>query len=115
MPRRMSARRAVAPLVLCAMVVVGGDGAGQEVHDTPPSAPGMKAYVDPATGALLPERPANLPAEPASAALDRSTAGLVEVPGPRGGTMIDLQGRFQSPLVATIAPDGTLRVRHADE
>jgi hypothetical protein len=75
----------------------------------------MRVYVDPATGELLPGRPTSLPPEPAASALNTSAAGLVEVPSPGGGMMIDLQGRFQSPLVATIQPDGTLRLRHVDE
>ena len=111
---RISARGVAGGLVLW-VLLVGAVDAGENALDTPASAPGMKAYVDPQTGELLPERPPDLPPEPASAALDHSTAGLVEVPAPGGGSMIDLQGRFQSPLVATVAPDGTLRVRHADE
>jgi hypothetical protein len=114
MGRRIGAYVAGAALVLYGVIVAGDVGTGEEARSRPASAPGMKAYVDPATGELLPGRPANLPPEPPSAALGASTAGLVEVPTAGGGTMIDLQGRFQSPLVATIAPDGTLRVRHAD-
>ena len=112
---RMAVRRAAAGVALCGLMVAGAVGAGEEVLDTPTTAPGFKAYVDPPTGELLPERPANLPPEPASPALDLWGAGLVEVPAPGGGSMIDLQGRFQSPLVATIGPDGTLRLRHAGE
>lgn len=114
MSRRIAARRIGVGLVLCG-ILVGAGGAGEETLDTTASAPGIKAYVDPLTGELLPGRPANLPPEPASPALDKSAADLVEVPTRGGGTMIDLQGRFQSPLVVTIGPDGTLRVRHADE
>lgn len=112
---RSGAGRAGAALVLFGFIVAGAVGAGEEVLDTPASAPGLKAYVDPLTGELLPERPADLPPEPASAALDQSSAGLVESPAPGGGTMIDLQGRFQSPLVATLGPDGTMRLRHVEE
>jgi len=104
-----------AALVLFGTIVAPAVRAGEAAPDPSASTPGMKAYVDPRTGELVPERPVGLPPEPTSPALDRSTVGLVEIPAPGGGTMIDLQGRFQSPLVATLGPDGTLRLRHADE
>ena len=112
---RIDARGAGAALVLLGVVVARAVCAGEAARDTPASVPEMRAYVDPRTGGLLPGPPADLPPEPVSPARDRSSAGLVEVSAPGGGSMIDLRGRFQSPLVATIGPDGTLRLRHADE
>jgi hypothetical protein len=44
-----------------------------------------------------------------SAAFSRSSAGLVETRSPGGGVMVDLQGRFQSPLIATVGTDGQVR------
>jgi len=115
MRRRIGVRVAGATLVLCGIVVATDVRTGEDPRPAPASAPGMKAYVDPTTGALLPGRPASLPSAPAPAGMDASTAGLVEVPTPGGGVMVDLQGRFQNALVATIEPDGTMRVRHAGE
>jgi hypothetical protein len=112
MGRRIALGRAA--LVLFGMFAVTDVAPGEEAHEPPASAAGIKAFVDPRTGELLPERPAGLPPEPTPSALDRSTAGLVEVPTAGGGSMIDLQGRFQTPLNATLAPDGTLRLRHAE-
>ena len=72
---------------------------------------GMRAYADPRTGALRDTPPPGTTA-PMPAAFSRSGAGLVETRAPGGGVMIELQGRFKSPLVATVAPDGTLHIDH---
>ena len=69
---------------------------------------GMRAYVDPATGVLMSVPPAGVTGGTVPAATSRSGAGLVEVPAPGGGTMVDLQGRFRSTMAASIAPDGGL-------
>jgi hypothetical protein len=34
---------------------------------------------------------------------------------PGGGVKLDLQGRFHSPLAATIGPDGKLKMQHLGE
>jgi len=51
------------------------------------------------------------------AALSRSSAGLREqrLPGPAGGIGIDLQGRFQSVLVARKSADGRLSLVCTDD
>ncbi len=59
----------------------------------------MKAYKDPETGKL--GAPPDATGEPASSkavedAISTSMEGLVEKPAPGGGTMVDLNGRFQS-------------------
>lgn len=83
------------------------------------AAGGMKVYVDPATGQILPEPPkgssnalAITPQE--QNAMSTSSDGLVETPlaRPGGGYKLDLKGRFQSSLVATVGPDGKPRVVH---
>ncbi|MCB1540519.1 MAG: hypothetical protein KDJ25_06610 [Rhodoblastus sp.] len=82
---------------------------------------GMKIYVDPATGQVTHSPPPNQPAltlTPAEQnAFSRSSQGLLEVPssGPAGGVKVNLQGRFQSPLIATVGPDGRARIKHAGE
>jgi hypothetical protein len=61
--------------------------------DVPPPAvnePGMRAYADPRTGALLREPPAGATA-PAAAAFSRSSAGSIPMPAPGGGVEIDLR------------------------
>ncbi len=93
-------------IALGVTVAYGGDVTPPAVNE-----PGMRAYADPRTGALLPEPPARATA-PAAAAFSRSSAGLVPMPAPGGGVEIDLQGRFQSPLVATVEPDGTVHLHH---
>jgi hypothetical protein len=35
-------------------------------------------------------------------------------PVPGGGTMVDLKGRFQSPLTATIDSNGDIKIEHRD-
>ena len=74
----------------------------------------MRAYVDPRTGRLTAEPPTGRTVPPASGALSRSSVGLAEMPAPGGGYMIHLQGRFQSPLVATVGADGAVHVGHGE-
>ena len=76
---------------------------------------GMRVYIDPVTG-----KPTSPPEEsekalPANATrLNTSSQGLVEVPSQvqGGGTMVDLQGRFQSSTSATVGEDGKLTIEH---
>jgi len=78
---------------------------------------GMRVYVNPNTGRIE-TPPADVRA--AMAAADRavfetSSAGLQETPSPvaGGGIMVDLQGRFQTPIVATRSADGKLTIDHS--
>jgi hypothetical protein len=86
--------------------------------DVSKDAPGMRAFVDPQTGGLVREpAPGTAPLElsPAeSNAFSTSHQGLVEAPStvPGGGFKLDLQGRFQSPLTATVGPDGKVTTQH---
>jgi len=87
--------------------------------EVPDTTAGLVVYIDPVTGAIL-GQPAPgatpLPLSPeVSEALSTSSAGLVSVPLPGGGFMIDLQGRFQSPMMATIDAYGVVRTQHLDE
>jgi len=87
----------------------------------PVTASAMTIHIDPVTGRLLKE-PApgsvslQLPPQLQNA-LSTSHQGLVEVPSPKpgGGMMLDLQGRFQSPLMATIGADGKVSMHHLGE
>jgi hypothetical protein len=77
----------------------------------------MRIYRDPVTGALG-EPPAEAPAQgplPPDEALSTSSEGLVETPSPApdGGVMVDLQGRFRSPLIATQDAEGKVTIRHS--
>ena len=85
---------------LCAGAAHAGSG---DEHATS----GMRANVDPQTGRFVPEPPApspqRLPALPPPAAK--------EVPAPGGGMMAVLNGQFMSDLVATVEPDGSVRMR----
>lgn len=85
----------------------------------PSAAGGMKIHIDPQTGALTKEAPPTAPLSLSPAeqnAFSTSHQGLVETPSPvpGGGVMIDLQGRFQHPLSATIDDAGKLTIRHLD-
>ena len=75
------------------------------LEDTAPGAGGMRVYLDPETGAVL-----DRPTDPLTERLldERlSTYGgdLLEEPLPGGGYRVDLRGRFQSAVVATIDPE----------
>ncbi len=80
---------------------------------------GMTVYIDPQTGAIRSEpapntQPLTLSPQEQNA-LSSSQEGLVQVPVPGGGYKIDLQGRFQSPLIGTIDPKGNVKMQHLGE
>jgi hypothetical protein len=75
----------------------------------------QRVFVDPETGELVsPARAMPKQAPPANAAFSTSHEGLVEEesPVPGGGVMVDLQGRFQSPLMVTLDSDGGVEFTH---
>lgn len=84
-------------------------------------AAGMVIYIDPQTGAILKEpAPGTVPLQLTPVlqnAFSTSHQGLVEVPSavPGGGVKVDLQGRFQSPLLVTIDANGKAKMQHLDE
>jgi hypothetical protein len=78
-------------------------------------APGMVVHIDPTTGEFLPEPPADGTTPPRAAeAAQVSIPQFYEVPSPTpgGGIMIDLQGHFHMPSVATMDDNGKLTVTH---
>ena len=87
----------------------------------PEGAAGMTIYVDPQTGAILKEpAPGAVPLQLTPQlrnSLSTSHQGLVETPSSvaGGGVKLDLQGRFQNPLIVTIDADGNVRTRHLSE
>src|SRR5262249_7404970 len=87
----------------------------------PSSTSGMMIYIDPQTGAILKApAPGTVPLQltpQLQNALSTSHQGLTEIPNPvpGGGVKVDLQGRFQSPLVATIDANGKLKMQHLHE
>jgi hypothetical protein len=98
-------------------------GSGVSAPQPPPAAgnAGMRVHIDPKTGAILRQpAPGSVPLTLTPMdqnAMSTSHEGLVEVPNPvpGGGVKLDLQGRFQSPLIATIGPDGKVTVQHPGE
>lgn len=78
---------------------------------TLPAMPGMTVYIDPTTGRFAP-----MPAEkiealgPKSAAAETAFSfdGLTEKAAPGGGTMVDLEGRFQSTFTVAVGAGGKL-------
>ena len=97
--------------IVCALALGALAALAEDAPRAAAPAAGMRAYADPRTGALLPGPPPGRTVQP-SAAFSRSSAGLVETRSPGGGVMVDLQGRFQSPLVATVGADGQVRFHH---
>ena len=82
---------------------------------------GMTVHIDPKTGEFLKEpapgsEPLVISAEGRNA-FSTSHEGLSEVKNPKagGGYKLDLQGRFQSPLIATMGADGKIKMRHLHE
>jgi hypothetical protein len=106
-----------AVLTTAVMLATNGPTAG----DQPPSPAepvtipsGYMIHIDPATGQLVDRAPGTVPVvfdEALQNALSTSSEGLVEVASPveGGGTMIDLQGRFQNTMVSTVDENGVLQ------
>lgn len=73
--------------------------------------PGMRVYVDPETGEFV--DPPSI--KQGDSAQSTSAVDLVEeqsqVPG--GGVMVDLKGRFQSPLVINRDAQGNTQILHS--
>ena len=90
---------------------------GENTAYSPEGAAGMRVYINPNTGEIL-QPPAGAPATETPEALEKafstSSEGLVETPSPvpGGGVILDLQGRFRSPLVATQGADGKISIEH---
>lgn len=107
-----------APSPLFAPTTVAG---GLGTSAVPEGTSGMMIYIDPETGAFLNEpAPGHEPFQltpQLQNAFSTSDSGLVEVPSsvPGGGVMLDLQGRFQSPLVGTIDANGKVKMQHLNE
>ena len=91
-------------------------GASQPPATVPDGAAGMIIYIDPQAGVILHEpAPGTVPLQVIPGlhnALSTSHQDLVETPAAGGGVKVDLQGRFQSPLTATIDANGNLRIQH---
>jgi hypothetical protein len=94
------------------MVLVGRIAVAGDASAPPAAAPGMRVYIDPKTGEPT-TPPPGAAVEAAPAVQQRSGEGLVEETLPGGGVKVDLQGRFKTPLVVTVGPDGRARVGHA--
>ena len=91
-------------LLLLAVTLSGVSHAGDE--GAAGRQPGMKAHVDPSSGRLVPEPVAPGAAEP----LPAPAPSLPEEAAPGGGTMVRLKGQFMSDVVATVNPDGSVRI-----
>jgi hypothetical protein len=90
------------------------DGNGWSAQQSP----GLKVHIDPKTGKVLPAPAPGTPPLSLSPqeenAFSTSHQGLKEVKSakPGGGYRLDLQGRFQSPLGATVDPNGNVQLEH---
>jgi len=90
---------------------------GEKTAHFPEGAADIRVYVNPDTGEII-QPPAGAPVAETSKSLEKafstSAEGLVETPSPvpGGGVILDLQGRFRSPLVATQGSDGKVSIEH---
>jgi hypothetical protein len=79
---------------------------------------GLTVHIDPVTGRFT-KAGGGVPMQLSPAevnAMSTSHQGLVETlsPRPHGGAVMYLQGRFQSPLVATVDAQGKVTIQHLD-
>lgn len=105
-------------LALAVVWMAGGESPEADSTATTPAArpsaaaaAGYVVHIDPVEGRLA-SRPHDAPAEmwdeEMRNRLSTSSQGLVEVPSPipGGGTMVELQGRFQHAFVASVDDSG---------
>jgi len=77
----------------------------------------LRVYIDPESGEFITPSEREIPTaeslEP-HAAFSTSHDEFVEIPSPvpGGGTMVDLKGRFRSPLTSTIDSNGKVNIGH---
>jgi hypothetical protein len=82
---------------------------------------GINVYIDPQTGEFIQEPRQGQEALKITPEIQNATStsseGLVEEisPIPGGGMMIDLKGRFQSPLIIIQDPSGKQKIRHLND
>jgi len=79
------------------------------------NAPGFVVHINPITGEIPPGPPAGALTPPQAAETAKVPAPqFFTVPSavPGGGVMVDLQGHFLTPLVATIDADGKVTLKH---
>lgn len=91
---------------------------GEKTAHSPGEAASMRVYINPNTGEILEPSVGALATEAPESreeAFSTSSEGLVETPSPvpGGGIILDLQGRFHSPLVATKKADGKISIEHS--
>lgn len=89
-----------------------GQAPQQEAEDS-----AMVVHIDPKTGEIITPPASALSGQGPRQPVDASKKPPAELretlsPVPGGGVMIDLQGRFRSPLVATQGADGKVSVEH---
>jgi len=84
----------------------------QKTQAAVPAGAGQQAALDPAAGTAGEPTPEQIQSIETAMAemLSRSSEGLQVVEWPDGTLTMDLQGRFQEMIVATVAPDGTVRI-----
>ena len=81
------------------------EDAARSGEDSAPGAAGIRVYLDPETGEVL-DRPTDpLTERLLDERLSTYSADLLEEALPDGGYRVDLRGRFQSAVVATIDPE----------
>lgn len=111
------ARPTLLAVLACAALGIWPVRAEEPTRSPPVEAPGMEVHIDPTTGEFTDTPPPQV-VQPGTLEPTEKRAlpqeGLVETlsPVPGGGVMIDLKGRFQSPLTATVGPDGKVKVEH---
>ena len=91
---------------------------GREKNFTTPGETGvLRVYVDPETGEFITPPKREVPvsrkmALPAASNISQEWLEERPSPVPGGGTMVDLKGRFRSPLTATTNGNGKTKIEH---
>ncbi|WP_372682441.1 hypothetical protein [Desulfosarcina sp.] len=79
----------------------------------------LRATIDPQTGEFISPAEQETPTagnsiQPSAFSISAETMEETSSPVPGGGVMIDLKGRFQSPVSATVERNGKTTVEHPD-
>lgn len=81
------------------------EDAASAPEDVSPGTAGVRVYLDPETGEVLDRPTEQLTERLLDQRLSTHSRDLLEEALPEGGYKVDLRGRFQSAVVATIDPE----------
>lgn len=100
------------PVLTGAAIAPTPDSSASGSPGTPAATSGIRAYIDPVTGKLLPEpSPAEVGRALPVAGLEPDDSRIEVLALPNGAKGVRFNGQRQATMIATLADDGSLQTR----